>query len=151
MTIQDEGRLKAAWNQKTIPVALRRDGKGERVRVRLPYADDNYAWLRNGRRIRPSWNSALGCWESPKAWFNDLVNRCLRRWGLIYVIQPYQKQEICAPACMNAIGHECQCSCMGANHGQGDDGGWFSTSEAFAARWGDRELACRLMTVSSEK
>ena len=81
MTIQDEGRLKAAWNQKTIPVALRRDGKGERVRVRLPYADDNYTWLRNGRRIRPSWNPALGCWEIPKAWFNDLVNRCLRRWG----------------------------------------------------------------------
>ena len=113
MTIQDEGRLKAAWNQKTIPVALRRDGKGERVRVRLPYADDNYAWLRNGRRNRPSWNPALGCSEIPKAWFNDLVNRCLRRWGLIYVIQPYQEQEICAPACMNAIGHECQFSRMG--------------------------------------
>ena len=67
------------------PVALRRDGKGEQVRVLLPNADDNYVWIRNGRRIRPSWNPALGCWEIPKAWFNDFVNRCLRRWGLICI------------------------------------------------------------------
>ena len=93
----------------------------------------------------------MGYREITKAGFNNLVNRCLRRWGLIYVIQPYQEQEICALACMNAIGHECQFSRMGANHGQGDDGGWFSTSEAFAARWADSQLACRLMTVSSEK
>jgi hypothetical protein len=143
--MHDPHRLKEVWSQKSVPVVLRRDGKGEQVRVRLPYAEGNYAWLRDGRRLRPSWNASLTCWEIPKAWFNDLVNRSLRRWGRIYVIQPYQEQEICAPACMNASGHECQCSCMGANHGQGDDGGWFSTDDAFAARWGDRELACRLM------
>ena len=149
--MQDERRMKTAWNQKAIPVVLRRDGIGEQVRVRLPYAEDNYLWLKNRRRIRPSWNAALGCWEIPKAWFNDLVNRCLLRWGSIYIIQPYREQEICAPACMSAIGHECKCSCMGANHGQGEDGSWFSTSEAFAARWGGRQLACRLLTMQSSK
>ncbi|PHR08127.1 MAG: hypothetical protein COB29_07910 [Sulfitobacter sp.] len=150
MSMHDPHRLKEVWSQKSVPVVLRRDGKGEQVRVRLPYAEVNYAWLRDGRRLRPSWNASLTCWEVPKAWFNDLVNRSLRRWGRIYVIQPYQEQEICAPACMNASGHECQCSCMGANHGQGDDGGWFSTDDAFAARWGKRELACRLMISRAE-
>lgn len=150
MSIHESHRLKEIWNQKTTPVVLRRDGKGEQVRVRLPFAEGNYAWLRDGRRARPNWNADLTCWELPKAWFNDLVNRSLRRWGRIYVIQPYREQEICAPACMNATGHECQCSCMGANHGQGDDGGWFSTDDAFAARWGERELACRLMTIQAK-
>ena len=150
MSMHESHRLKEIWNQKTTPVVLRRDGKGEQVRVRLPFAEGNYAWLRDGRRARPNWNVGLACWELPKAWFNDLVNRSLRRWGRIYVIQPYREQEICAPACMNATGHECQCSCMGANHGQGDDGGWFSTDDAFAARWGERELACRLMTTQAK-
>ena len=144
-TLSDEQRLRDAWNQKSIPVVLRRSGKGEDIRVRLPFSKDNKLWLRNDRRRRPSWNSTHKCSELPKAWFNDLVDRSLHRWGKIYIIQPYREQEICAPACMNAKGHDCQCSCMGANHGQGDDGSWFSTSDAFAARWGDRELACRLM------
>jgi hypothetical protein len=34
---------------------------------------------------------------------------------------------------------------MGANHGFGNDGSWFEVSETFATRWGEEELACRLM------
>jgi hypothetical protein len=34
---------------------------------------------------------------------------------------------------------------MGANHGAGNDGSWFEVSDAFAFRWGDQYLACRLM------
>jgi len=33
--MQDDRRLKAAWNQKQIPVALRRDKTGEQIRVRV--------------------------------------------------------------------------------------------------------------------
>jgi len=33
---------------------------------------------------------------------------------------------------------------------QGDDGGWFKTNEAFATRWGDKELACRLMVATRD-
>ena len=29
--MQNDLRMKAVWNQKNIPVALRRDGKGEQV------------------------------------------------------------------------------------------------------------------------
>ncbi|MEP1497973.1 MAG: hypothetical protein ABJK50_20985, partial [Pseudophaeobacter sp.] len=63
------------------------------------------------------------------------------------IIQPYREQEICARACQEALGHECQCSCMGANHGAGNDGSWFEVSDTFSTRWGDRELACRLLTA----
>ncbi|WP_354134437.1 hypothetical protein [Bradyrhizobium sp. S3.9.1] len=71
-----------------------------------------------------------------------------RAWvSKVYIIQPYREQEICARACQEAQGHECQCSCMGANHGVGNDGSWFEVSDTFSTRWGERELACRLLTA----
>src|SRR5262245_34798165 len=121
----DRPTLKRVWNQKHTPVVLRRIGKGERLRVRIPYSEANRQWLQNGRRTPPIWNLIEKCWELPKAWFNDFVNRCLEDYGRVYIIQPYREQEKCAPACQNAIGHECQCSCMGQHHGVGNDSSWF--------------------------
>lgn len=144
---KDSDRLIAIWKQDKIPVVLRRGGKGQRLRVRLPYADDNRKWLQNGRRTNPDWigGEKQNYWELPKAWFNDLVDRALRKYGKVYVIQPFREHEICARACMEAQGHECQCSCMGANHGAGVDGGWFEVSDSFAVRSREPQLACRLM------
>ncbi len=142
----DRLTLKYVWNQKQIPVVLRRAGKGERLRVRLPYEKLNRYWLQNGKRRSPVWINDIQCWELPKIWFNDFVNRSLERYGKVYIIQPYREQEKCAPACQNAVGHECQCSCMGAHHGAGNDGTWFEVSDTFATRWDKRELACRLLT-----
>lgn len=141
----DDTELTRIWNQHQIPVVLRRTGKGQLLRARLPYADNNRAWLQSGRRISPAWISGKRYWEIPKAWFNDFVERALETFGQVYVIQPYREQENCSPACLNAVGHECQCSCMGRNHGTGNDGSWFEISETFATRWGDQMLACRLM------
>jgi hypothetical protein len=139
--------LNYIWNQKRIPVALRRTGQGERLRVRLPFADDNRQWLQDGRRIGPEWIAAKAYWEIPKSWFNDFVDRSLNRYGKVYIIQPYREQEKCSPACQNALGHECQCSCMGLYHGAGNDGSWFEISDTFATRWHSRELACRLLAA----
>lgn len=144
----DAKQLQRVWNQWRVPVILRRGGKGERVRLRLPYSLDNGSWLRGGHNKLPEWIPEGRYWETPKAWFNDIVNRSLDRYGHVYVVQPYRKQEKCAPACMNAKGHECECSCMGANHGLCNDGSWFEVSDTFATRWGDMHLACRLMTVT---
>ena len=135
------------WHQKRIPVIMRRTGKGQHLLARLPYTETNREWLRNKRRTAPVWNSSKKYWELPKAWFNDFVNRSLERYGKVYIIQPYREQEKCAPACMNAIGHECQCSCMGQNHGAGNDGTWFEVSETFATRWSNLQIACRLLTA----
>lgn len=140
--------LNYVWKQKLIPVVLRRTGRGEKLRARLPFADDNRQWLQNGRRSAPEWiGGSHAYWEMPKSWFNDFVDRTLHRYGKVYIIQPYREQEICARACQEAQGHECQCSCMGANHGAGNDGSWFEVSDTFSARWGERELACRLLTA----
>lgn len=109
----DAEQLTSIWNQRDIPVILRRTGKGELLRLRLPYAETNRSWLQNERRTSPAWIAGKRCWEIPKAWFNDFVERALATFGALYVIQPYREQEECSPACLNAVGHECQCSCMG--------------------------------------
>jgi hypothetical protein len=140
-----DARLLTVWNQVSIPVILRRGGKGQCLRVRLPYAENNRQWLRDDKRTSPTWVHTGRYWETPKAWFNDLVVRSLARYKNLYIIQPFREQEKCAPACMNALGHECQCSCMGANHGAGNDGSWYEVSDTFATRWGELHLACRLM------
>ena len=145
--MNESSRQKAIWKQTSVPVVLRRTGKGQRLRIRLPYADDNRQWLQNGRRIQPVWVPDGRFWELPKAWFNDFVNRALERYGRVYIFQPFREQEKCAPACQNAVGHECQCSCMGANHGTGSDSTWFEVSETFSFRWGPQTLACRLLTA----
>jgi hypothetical protein len=138
---------KRVWNQKEVPVVLRRAKKGQRLRVRIPLSRDNGDWLQNGRRTSPIWFAERKYWEIPKTWFNDFVERALVRYGRLYIVQPYREQEKCSPACLNAIAHECQCSCMGAHHGAGNDGSWFEVSDTFATRWGDQYLACRLMTA----
>ena len=147
----DTTKLRLAWNQKNIPVILRRAGKGELLRIRLPQSASNGCWLQNGRRIYPKWDEGKRFWETPKSWFNDLVERSLLKYGKIYIMQPYREQERCAPACLDAVGHECQCSCMGANHGSRNDGSWFEVTESFAVRWKPVHLACRLMIAKKVK
>lgn len=134
--------------QNQIPVVLRRTGRGQRLRARMPCADDNKQWLQDGHRTAPVWiGGDEAYWELPKSWFNDFVDRALLRFGKVYIIQPYREQEICARAGQEARGHECQCSCMGTNHGASNDGSWFEVSDTFSTRMGERELACRLLTV----
>jgi hypothetical protein len=141
-----ERSIQAIWDQDCIPVILRRTGKGELLRVRLPFGADNRRWLQNERRNTPGWIASKKFWEIPKAWFDDFVNRALEKYGSVYIIQPYREQEKCAWQCQNAQGHECQCSCMGEHHGAGSDGSWFEVTDVFSTRWGKRELACRLLT-----
>ncbi|MGA1809429.1 MULTISPECIES: hypothetical protein [Sphingobium] len=148
----DPTRLKAIWNQKEIPVFLRRE-EG-RPRLRLPCNWNSYAhvaltrnWIRAGRHSIPESDYKRRYWEVPASWFNELLKQLLQEYGKLYVIQPFREQEKCSQMCWDAKGHECQCSCMGKNHGQGKSGHWLEISETFATRWGEMEYACRLLTM----
>jgi hypothetical protein len=139
-------QLKRVWSNPRVPVLYRR-GPGNPLLARLPYASTNRSWLQESGRKKPVWLATKKYWELPQAWFSDLVKRCLDNYGRVYIIQPFRAQEKCAPACWNAEGEICECSCMGANHGSSYPGGrWKIVSETFATRWGERELACRLLT-----
>ncbi len=141
----DERAATMVWNNGAIPVILRRGG-GQPVRLRVPFSNDNRKWLKDGpRKKEPEWNKKDRYWELPSSRFNEIVKMVLDRYDQIYIIQPYREKEVCARACMEAEGFECQCSCMGANHGSSNQSGWFEVSETFAVRYGERILACRLL------
>jgi len=136
---------KIIWDNGKIPVVLRRGGS-QAIRLRVPYSPNNREWLKNGPGKRhPIWNKEKEYWELPASRFNELVKMILNRYGKVYIIQPYREKEVCSPSCINAEGFECQCSCLGANHGSGNHQGWYEVTEALALRYGDKKLGCRLL------
>jgi hypothetical protein len=137
-------RLDQVLRQTRIPVLIRRPGHP--LRAQLPYDPGNRSWLQEAGKRRPAWIASDKQWELPHSWFSDLLSRSVSRFGKAYVIQPYNEQEKCAPACWNAVGDICECSCMGVYHGSGHPGGrWKVFDEAFATRWRGSRLACRLV------
>lgn len=133
------------WRQSTYPVVFR-DTAQKRLLVKLPWAEGNGHWLRDGRHHRPVWLKQWKCWQVPHAWLDDVTRRLCQRYASVYVVQPYRERETCAPACWNAMGIECECSCLGANHGQGDQGkAWYIVSDTCAVHWGTRQYACRFL------
>lgn len=142
--------IRRQWNSASIPIIVRSGIPGAKLTARLPYRADNRTWLfglaTGHRKPEVKWVPTEKAWKLPVSWLNRFVDSGLERYGRLYVVQPYRELEKCAPACRNAVGHDCQCSCMGANHGAGDGSGWFDVSEVFSFRWGARSAAIRLMT-----
>lgn len=150
MTVErKDPRLAAIWRQHAIPVVFRRESSHPLL-VRLAMTLEDYYWLRADKRHKPKWNGQYKCWEVPVAWFDWLAERLLARFGSAYIVQRYQEQQKCAPACWNAHGLHCECSCMGENHGTGHAGGrWHEVSETFAFEWGPKRYASRLLVPSA--
>ena len=136
-------------------VLLRRDGPTEKHRVRLPetvfgpvgaYSEEGFKWLKNSRRNNPTWSDEGRYWEIPKAWLNDTVRRALSEFGSLYIVQPYVETEVCSPSCRDAKRFECNCTCMGVNHGSKNHSGWLDITDAFSVKFGGRHVASRLLT-----
>lgn len=145
MPDQRDPQLRKVWWQTLVPVVYRQ-GHGKPLLVRLPFAETNREWLRNDKRNKPHWDPQYKCWEVPKAWFENLIRRLTHRFGSVYVVQPFNTNEKCAPACWNAVGIECECSCMGRNHGSSNpEGKWHVVSNTLAVQWGTKQYSCRLI------
>mgnify|MGYP000005754874 FL=1 len=131
------------WAQKSVPVIWRRSPP---IWVRLPYLKGNREWMRPDRGHQPEWNKPQNRWQVPASWFNQLVDKCLDRFGAVYIIEPHRPMMKCAPACRDAKGHICECSCLGANHGSNHHAGWYDVSETFSFKYGQSELMSRRLT-----
>jgi hypothetical protein len=146
---QPSKSLREVWRQTALPVVFRR-ARPERLLVKVPFAPGNMEWLRDDQRSKPEWNSQYKGWELPQAWFERTTRLCLRRYKSCYVVQLLREQQVCAPACWNAEGIHCECSCMGENHGAGHPGGrWYEVSETLAVSSGVQKYACRLIRSPS--
>jgi hypothetical protein len=141
-----DAKLRGIWQQQIVPVVCRQTGS-KPLLLRLPYASNNREWLKGGRRNKPKWDKDHKRWEAPRAWFEAIIRDALQRFGSIYVIQQFHASQKCAPACWDATGINCECSCMGANHGSGQPSGrWYIVSDTCAVQWGGQEYSCRLIT-----
>lgn len=141
--------LRAIWHQGHTPVVFRRQ-RPSGLLVKVPYAVGNKEWLRDDQRNKPAWIPKHDAWEVPQSWFERVVRLCLRRYGSCYVVQLHRERQVCAPACWNAEGLDCECSCMGANHGSGHPGGrWYEVGETLAVSWGVQKYAVRLVRSKS--
>ena len=148
MEVRDP-KLRDIWRRADPPVIFRRGGACPLL-VRTPFSANNFAWLRGDKRHKPKWNEQYKCWETPVAWYDWLARRLLAKHSAVYLIQLYREQQKCAPACWNAQGLDCECSCMGENHGSGFPGGsWREVSETFAFTWGAQKYACRLLVPAT--
>jgi hypothetical protein len=144
----EEQRMLEIWKQYPIPVVFRPRGK-QKLMLKIPYQyGSNFEWLRMDHRVRPVWNRQFKCWEVPRGWFEEIAARLLQRFSKLYVIQPYRTAEKCAPACWNALGLTCECSCMGEHHGSGQPPGkWHIVSETCAVSWHGRRYGSRLIEM----
>jgi hypothetical protein len=133
------------WQQTRLPVIFQRQRPAPLL-IRIPYAQDNRVWLRNNERNKPVWDTENKAWEVPQAWFERTIRLSFSRYSACYVIQLYREKEVCAPACWNAVGADCECSCMGANHSSGRPNGyWYEVSDTFAVMWGIQRYSVRLL------
>lgn len=138
------------WSQTRVPVVFQRQRPAPLL-VRLPYAADNKVWLRDGQRNKPAWDRDYGAWEIPQAWFERTIRRSFQRYHAYYVVQLYREKEVCSAACWHAIGADCECSCMGVNHGSGQPAGrWYVVSDTLAVMWGVQRYSVRLLKPSGE-
>lgn len=116
--------------------------------VKLPFADDNRTFLSKGRAARPAWNLQFKCWELPRSAFNELARRFIDRYGQVYLIQPLNPDQECCASCQNAKGLDCECGCMGKNHGvamRGTEGAWFDITGGFPADFKGRKYQVQLV------
>lgn len=147
--------IQQQWANPTVPIIVRSGVKGGKLTARLPYRPDNKQWLRSlatgSRKPDVKWDAPQKSWKIPLSWLNRFIDNGLDRYNKIYVVQPYREIEKCSPSCRNAIGHDCQCSCMGANHGHQNGDSWFDVSETFSFRWGPKSAAIRLMTKKTPR
>ena len=117
----DDPNAAGIWLNGRIPV-LYKPAWPDRLLVRLPSAPlfhDTRLYLRGRNGRLASWLARYGAWELPRSRFDELARLLLARYRKLYIIQIWREMQKCAPACWEAQGMDCECSCMGRNHGSG--------------------------------
>ena len=137
------------WKNSGTPVVYRPDEKGN-LMLRVPYREGGNRQFLKGektRRFEPIWDAEKKFWSVPKSWFTELVEAVVREFGCAYVIQPHHEHEKCSASCQNAHRLECECSCLGANHGRGGRSGHdVAIGGAKVMPWRDGKLAVQFFS-----
>ena len=115
------GRVVAEPDVGPVPMVwLPRDGQ---VIAKIPAMKGNRRWLHETIGIR-SPRLSDGQWHLPRNCLVRLVTAAVDRYGYVVVWRDMSRLSRCTRACLEAAGVDCDCSCLGAHHGQ-DSVGWF--------------------------
>lgn len=108
---------------RRIPqVWLPRDGE---VIAKIPPKQGNRRWLHKTVSIR-SPRLEEDRWVLPRSCLARLVTAAVDRYGHVVVTRDMSRLSSCSQSCLDAVGLDCDCSCMGVSHGSRGSGNWFS-------------------------
>lgn len=104
-----------------------------RVRLKIPYFEGTRFWLREvcGAGTRPDFDRDRKDWTVSRNHLRAVVEALVDRFGEVELIVDQGTNLKCGPSCQNAISDECQCQCLGVNHGGLVAEGWLRVSEEF--------------------
>lgn len=143
---------KEAWQQFEIPVIVRtrkREGKNPRLRIRLPNHPDPFALLKgpNKNNRNPIELQKQHYWEIAYGRLNEIVETLAKTFGQVILIQPVREKLVCARKCVEASGFECECSCLGENHGsQHMDSAWYEIDDTYAVSHGEEYASLKIIS-----
>jgi hypothetical protein len=85
----------------------------------MPYELGNRAWIHQelGYQIRPEWNRTARRWEIARQHMRTVVEALAERFGIVEVTIDFRTTSRCDSRCRDAEGDECDCQCVGENHG----------------------------------
>lgn len=107
------------------------------VVAKIPPRKGNYRWLHQTLGIR-SPNLEGDRWHLPRNCLIKLVTAAIDRYGYVAVYRDMSKLSRCTRMCLEAMGMECDCSCLGSHHGESNSGNWFeSVGDAVVADLGE--------------
>lgn len=93
------------------------------VIAKIPAMKGNKRWLRRTVRVRSPLLDG-DRWHLPRNCLTKLVTAAVDRYGYIVIWRDMSKLSRCTRACLEATGVDCDCSCLGAHHGE-DSYRWF--------------------------
>jgi hypothetical protein len=96
--------------------------------AKLPYVKDNRQWLRHTVRVRSPQYAKLK-WTLPRNCLARLVHAAIDRYGQVDLYRDMRALSKCDRRCQRAQGYDCDCSCLGVNHGQ-ESAGWVAVGES---------------------
>lgn len=146
---------KKAWNQSAVPVILRRkkkDGHNPKLRIRIPSQSGAYEILkgRNKHNHNPRFDEKGKYWELAYDRLDEMVKILAIHFGSVILMQPIRHKQVCARTCMEAQGFECECSCLGENHGsQNMNSSWYEVYDTYAVKYGEEEISLKVISAKA--
>jgi hypothetical protein len=112
------------------------------VVARTPAGEADLPWLRGTVCVRSPRLDADGRWQLPRSCATRLVTAAIDRYGYVVLWRDMSRLSRCTKACLEAVGTECDCSCLGLHHGESAADGWFeAVGDVVVADLGEKTRA----------